>query len=79
MRSSPGRGTPNSAPPVFLVEDRWKLVQVEPEVVEVQANGTNGNFHHDESAKPQQKPSHHPSGLTGLRATVQRQFCLPST
>ena len=39
----------------FLLDDGWKLVEVEPEVVEVHAtNGTNGNCHHDEAAEPQQ-------------------------
>ena len=37
----------------FLVDDGWKLVKVKPEVVEVHANGTTGNCHHDEAAEPQ--------------------------
>ena len=33
----------------FLVDDGWKVVEVEPEAVEV-----NGNGHHDEAPEPQQ-------------------------
>ena len=53
----------------FLVDDGWKVVEVEPEAVEVNGNGTNGhhangigptvelvlaNAHHDEAPEPQQ-------------------------
>ena len=53
----------------FLVDDGWKVVEVEPEAVEVNGNGTNGhhangigptvelvlaNGHHDEAPEPQQ-------------------------
>ena len=31
----------------YLVDDDWKLVEVEPETVQVNGNGTNGNGHHD--------------------------------
>jgi len=31
----------------FLVDDGWKAVEVEPEAVTVNGNGTNGNGHHD--------------------------------
>ena len=42
----------------YLVDDGWKLVEVEPEVVEVNGNGhapvpVNGNGHHAESDEPQ--------------------------
>ena len=54
-RSSPRRGMPEFSAEGFLLDDGWKLVEVEPEVVEVHAtNGTNGNCHHDEAAEPQQ-------------------------
>ena len=54
-RSSRRRGMPEFSAEGFLLDDGWKLVEVEPEVVEVHAtNGTNGNCHHDEAAEPQQ-------------------------
>ena len=53
-RSSSRRGMPEFSAEGFLLDDGWKLVEVEPEVVEVHANGTNGNCHHDEAAEPQQ-------------------------
>ena len=31
----------------LLVDDGWKLVEVEPEIIPVNGNGTNGNSHHD--------------------------------
>ena len=31
----------------LLVDDGWKVVEVEPETVEVNGNGANGNGHHD--------------------------------
>ena len=31
----------------FLVDDGWKVVEIEPEAVGVNGNGTNGNGHHD--------------------------------
>ena len=37
-------------------------MEVEPEVVEVHANGTNGNCHHDEAAEPQQTLFYRPLG-----------------
>ena len=37
----------------YLVDDGWKLVEVEPEAVEVHGNGANGNGHHDEAPEPQ--------------------------
>ena len=36
-----------SAAEELLVDDGWKAVEVEPEVVGVNGNGTNGNGHHD--------------------------------
>ena len=36
-----------SAAEELLVDDGWKLVEVEPETVAVNGNGTNGNGHHD--------------------------------
>ncbi len=36
-----------SAAEELLVDDGWKLVEVEPEVTPVNGNGTNGNGHHD--------------------------------
>ena len=38
----------------FLVDEGWNVVKVKPEVIEVHANGTNGNRHHDEVTDPQQ-------------------------
>ena len=38
---------------VLLVDDGWKLVEVEPEAVEVHGNGASGNGHHDEAPEPQ--------------------------
>ena len=31
----------------YLVDDGWKVVEIEPEAVEVNGNGANGNGHHD--------------------------------
>ena len=31
----------------LLVDDGWKVVEIEPEAVEVNGNGANGNGHHD--------------------------------
>ena len=36
-----------SAAEEMLVDDGWKPVEVEPEAVEVNGNGTNGSGHHD--------------------------------
>ena len=36
----------------FLVDDDWKLVEVEPEAVAVNGNGANGNGHHTEAIGP---------------------------
>ena len=33
-------------PAYLLVDDGWKLVEIEPESIEVNGNGTNGNGHH---------------------------------
>ncbi len=48
----------------YLVDDSWKVVEVEPEAIEVNGNGANwngnghtngnGNGHHDEAPEPQQ-------------------------
>ena len=47
----------------LLVDDGWKVVEVEPEVVAVNGNGVNGNGHHDAigigptvEARPGQRP-----------------------
>ena len=36
----------------YLVDDGWKALEVEPEVVEVNGNGANGNGHHANSVGP---------------------------
>ena len=36
----------------YLVDDDWKVVEVEPETVEVNGNGANGNGHHDDGIGP---------------------------
>ena len=36
----------------LLVADGWKPVEIEPEAVEVNGNGANGNGHHDDSFGP---------------------------
>ena len=36
-----------SAAEELLVDDGWKVVEIEPEAVAVNGNGTNGNGHHD--------------------------------
>ena len=59
-RSSPRRRNAEFSAEGFLLDDGWKLVEVEPEVVEVHANGTNGNCHHDEAAEPQQTQFYRP-------------------
>ena len=48
-RSSPRRGTSRPAAEDLLVDDGWKLVEVEPEAALVNGNGAsaNGNGHHD--------------------------------
>ena len=39
----------------LLVDDGWKLVEVEPETIAVNGNGANGNGNHDDEApEPQQ-------------------------
>ena len=38
----------------YLVDEGWKALEVEPEVVEVRTNGANGNGHYDEAPEPQQ-------------------------
>ena len=34
------------------MDDDWKVVEVEPETVEVNGNGANGNGHHDDGIGP---------------------------
>ena len=36
----------------FLVDDGWKLVEVEPEAAPVNGNGANGNGHHSDGIRP---------------------------
>ena len=36
----------------YLVDDDWKAVEIEPEVVHVNGNGANGNGHHDDGIGP---------------------------
>ena len=71
-RSSPRRGMPEFSAEGFLLDDGWKLVEIEPEVVEVHANGTR-------PLSRNRRCSTVHCGLTEPPATSRRQFCLPST
>ena len=48
----------------LLVDDGWKLVEIEPEAVAMNGNGVNGNGHHDANSLPR-------TGNEGIGPTVE--------